>query len=326
MINNELIEQLAEGLQKCDITENYSLEHKSDVPDEMQFIMDKIRMFFGQYWKDNLKELGIKETMQNYSKVYPINLLEKADVSMFEGILNDIVDDSEDDEDDEEFTEQELEQIADLFGDFNLAKLGELFLSGDEEPENVMLKTLLEHFQKCVDIEFEKTTEMLGIPKEEMTDEEKLNVWNTAFDKLNKTGIQDLMLGQRVPEIFGISKKNGAIEDFSNKKENHSKIDFLRKQYWLRRKFDCMLSFDELTEEDLISFSEENDAFKVTDEEIDKAVSAFVDTLDDTDREIYFMKQDGYTQEEIAEALGYKTHSAVTKRLAKMREKAEKIC
>ena len=44
-------------------------------------------------------------------------------------------------------------------------------------------------------------------------------------------------------------------------------------------------------------------------------------TLDSTELEICRLRKLHYTQAQIAEALGYKTHSAIVKRLAKMREK-----
>ncbi len=38
------------------------------------------------------------------------------------------------------------------------------------------------------------------------------------------------------------------------------------------------------------------------------------------------MREKGYTHAEIAQRLGYKTHSAVTKRLKAMREKYDEFC
>ena len=49
----------------------------------------------------------------------------------------------------------------------------------------------------------------------------------------------------------------------------------------------------------------------------------FLATLPEDDRTIFIMRENGKTQKEIAEALGYKTHSAVTKRLQAMREQFE---
>ena len=54
--------------------------------------------------------------------------------------------------------------------------------------------------------------------------------------------------------------------------------------------------------------------------------NAFLMLSNGTDREIYYMREKGYTHAEIAERLGYKTHNAVTKRLKVMREKYDEFC
>ena len=63
--------------------------------------------------------------------------------------------------------------------------------------------------------------------------------------------------------------------------------------------------------------------WKTKGHEYDEIRDGFAETLSSTDREIYSMREKGYTQEEIARRLGYKSHSAVTKRLKAMREKLD---
>ena len=48
------------------------------------------------------------------------------------------------------------------------------------------------------------------------------------------------------------------------------------------------------------------------------AVNEFLDTLSETDRKILTMRMDDVTLEKIAEELGFKTHSAVHKRIRKI--------
>lgn len=48
-------------------------------------------------------------------------------------------------------------------------------------------------------------------------------------------------------------------------------------------------------------------------------VQGFFELLDPTDAKIVRLAMDGFTHEQIAEKLGFKAHSAVTKRLQKMR-------
>ena len=48
-------------------------------------------------------------------------------------------------------------------------------------------------------------------------------------------------------------------------------------------------------------------------------------TLSSTDKEIYYLSEKGLTQKEIADRLGYKTHSAVSKRMKIMNKDFKKI-
>ncbi len=333
--HSELIDLLAKALQKDDFTEDYSLEHKTEIPAEMQGIMNKTELFFGQYWKNGLKEMGIKDSARNYSAMFPVNLLEKADLSIFEDVFNMAHDGiksiEKSDDDGYEPTDEEEKQITDLFVNFDLVKLYDLLLScfddeSDTEPEikskMQLYKPLFEALQKRVDKDFEKESEILGIPKDEMSEEQKLSVWQRSADISAQNVIINLMLAQKIPEMFNLLKKNGAANDFNNGvKENHPKIDFERKWYGLRRKFDCVLSFDELGENALVGLSPEEQAIEISDADFDKIIAGFLDALDDTDRTICYLKMDGKTQDEIAQELGYKNHSAVTKRMAKIREK-----
>ncbi len=47
-------------------------------------------------------------------------------------------------------------------------------------------------------------------------------------------------------------------------------------------------------------------------------VKQFTDSLSEKDKKILEMRLEGYTQEEIAEELGYKNHSGVQKRITKI--------
>ena len=57
----------------------------------------------------------------------------------------------------------------------------------------------------------------------------------------------------------------------------------------------------------------------IAESELKTLIKEFLQTRDSIDRKIYRMREKDMTHEEIAEALGYKTHSAVTKRLEKLR-------
>ncbi len=93
-----------------------------------------------------------------------------------------------------------------------------------------------------------------------------------------------------------------------------------------------MLSLEELQEKDekngtdVIAnarsvFDDGSQSAADADAECMKLRNAFADTLDSTDLAIFEMREKGMKDKEIAAALKYKTHSAVVKRLAKMKEK-----
>lgn len=287
----EQVKEIKEFFKENDITANSSLDAEIDISPDKADIFNRTKKIFAQYWKDNLKSLGINKSMNNFSKDHPVNFLMNVDGN----ILSEV--------------------IAELYGQLNV------------ESDVDFIDAFCGMYQKPLMIGVERYAKKLGKTSDDLTDEELIFVVDKVAGIIIEEILKVVMIGQQVPELYDVSRKSAVIEDFNeNQKENHPKIDFLRKQYGLKRKFDSVLSFDELAEEDLVNLNFESDFEQISDEEIDKAVAAFIDTLDDVERTIYFMKQDGCTQEEIAKALGYKTHSAVTKRLAKMKEKAIRYC
>ena len=83
-----------------------------------------------------------------------------------------------------------------------------------------------------------------------------------------------------------------------------------------------MLSFDELAESALVGLGPDEYASELSDFDIMNIAKGFIDTLDETDQKICRMRMEHKTQKEIAEELGFQSHSAVTKRLEKLKEKA----
>ncbi len=304
----EQIETIKSAFKKFDITEGFAPTPKSDMTPEKADFSNRVRRIFKQYWTDNLKDFGITKSMKNYSNNHPVNLLMNTDSSIVEELLLDYSD------------------WFDKNTDYSQININEVFnmLADNNKSDTPNIFTLC---KKRIDKGLDEYAQGAGKDVSELSNEEIWAVFDKVFSSLSADEINILMIGQQVPALAELSKKTQTVEDFNNNvKENHPKTDFLRKQYGLRRKFDNLLSFEELAEDDLISLNSENEFEQITDEAIERVAAGFVETLDDVERTIYFMKQDGYTQEEIAHALGYKTHSAVTKRLAKMKEKAIKYC
>ena len=143
--------------------------------------------------------------------------------------------------------------------------------------------------------------------------------------------INALMTAQKTPEIFAALHKDDtkltAHEDFNDSVcENHDKINFLKRWTHSDTQFGAVLSLEAVMASNMDAVENASDFFSST-ESTEKAYmelrNGFLATLSGDDRIIFIMRENGKMQKEIAEALGYKTHSAVTKRLQAMREQLE---
>jgi hypothetical protein len=122
--------------------------------------------------------------------------------------------------------------------------------------------------------------------------------------------------------IIDTAKEFRCFEDFDYR-ESNQKIDFVRKWYHTRTKHPqisfegyqehCKQYYDDIEWEipdPISSFEEEVEA------RVD--VNKFLSKIKDKDKQILQMRAEGYTNQEIADRLGYKTHSAVVKRIKKL--------
>ena len=113
--------------------------------------------------------------------------------------------------------------------------------------------------------------------------------------------------------------ENRTVEDYETTSSSTVKTDFMRK--WHHNRSGKPISLDEMME------SEEGDIFEVADprSEFEQKVisemqiTAFAEqSISEKDREILKLRMDGLTEQEIADKVGYKTASAVHKRIAKI--------
>lgn len=138
---------------------------------------------------------------------------------------------------------------------------------------------------------------------------------------LNHT-VKRVMAKYEMYEILDVAKEFRCHEDFDYRHSNQ-KTDFTRKWYHTRTQHP-IISLDaeidkyakynngrELDFEDLNQNTEEQVVSEVM-------VKQFMDGLSEKDRKILEMRLVGYTQEEIADELGYKNHSGVQKRITKI--------
>ena len=271
--------ELQSFFQQNDFTANMALNRDYNSEGEQAEIFIRTKKIFGEYWLGNLRKLGVKRKMKNFSKDYPVNFLENADADYFS------------------------EQISEIYADPDkLSEYIDRFFEMYEEP--VMLG--LDSYAKSV-----------GKEVDDLTDDEIHTVVEKVAGVIDETLIETVMQGQQVPQIFGISKKIPQHEDFTEQL-NQDKINFYNKWTHANTKLGAPLLFSELSEDESTgiegarNFFDNNPAeeqrYKFLREE-------FAKTLNSTDREIYYLAEQGYKQKEIAKRLGYKTHSAISKRM-----------
>lgn len=285
----EQLTELQSFFQQSDFTANMTLNRECNLKGEQAEIFVRIKKIFGEYWLGNLRPLGVNRKMKNFSKYYPVNLLENADADYFS------------------------EQISEIYTDPDkLNEYTDRFFEMYEEP--VMLG--LDCYAKSVSKEID-----------DLTDDEIHTVVEKIAGVIDETLIETVMQGQQVSEIFGISKKIPQHEDFSEQL-NQDKINFYNKWTHCKTKLGAPLFFSELSEEETTNIEGVKNFFANNPAEEQRYIflrDEFAKTLSSTDKEIYYLSEKGLTQKEIADRLGYKTHSAVSKRMKIMNKDFKKF-
>lgn len=254
---------------------------------------ERLQKHFAKVWNAQMMQLSKKGSLLNYSSNHPVRCLEEAEAKLVAGTVMEILDNE------------------------NLCRyIIEATLTSMED-------SIMEDIQ-CYAQERGKSMEALS--------EKELDA---AFDRFSDRFLGKMMnlleQVQQVPEILNMGKSMPAQEDFSEKAwKNYDEINFERKWNHSRTKTGAMLELDEemeRTSQDFraqMSFAAVNDGLDAvfTEEEVcEQLLNAFIQSVEDsTDREILYLRADGLTQAEIAQRLGFKNHSAVTKRLDKLRK------
>ena len=282
-------DELVVFFQSNDFTANMALEREHNFEGEQAKIYVRTKKIFGEYWLGNLRKLGVKRKMKNYSKDHPVNFLENADADYFS------------------------EQISEIYAAPNkLSEYIDRFFEMYGEP--VMLG--LDCYAKSV-----------GKEIDDLTDDEIHTVVEKVAGVIDETLIETVMQGQQVPQIFGISKKIPQHEDFTEQL-NQDKINFYNKWTHANTKLGAPLLFSELSDDEATNIEGAKMFFANDPEEERRYIflrDEFAKTLNGTDREIYYLLEKGITQKEIAKRLGYKTHSAVSKRMKIMNKDFKKF-
>lgn len=129
--------------------------------------------------------------------------------------------------------------------------------------------------------------------------------------------VETVMKVMDYEESTKVIKSIPTYEDFNHrKKNNYRAVDFDRKWNHERAEVE-VVSLDELENES----SETAVTADVTEEALANIKKDnFWASISDKDRNLLNMRMSGFTHEEIAKELGYKTHSAVTKRIQKLKK------
>ena len=282
-------EEAREFFLKHDYTVHKSSFDPMTASDAELRLYQKAKGFFRESWLAQLKEMGGKGSMKNFTKNYPLRVLGDANENLISGTVMGILSD-------DDLTE----------------KIFDSFFSAMEEPLNAGFNAYAKSLKK------EPT---------ELSDTEIKEVVDKLVDLYLAEMMNLYMKSQGVPELVKTVKKNGAHEDFNNDvMNNRDKIDFDRKWYHLRTKLGAPLSLDELAETTPEALADAEAFFKDNEKEYIILRREFLDTLNSADREIYIMLENECTQAEIAERLGYKTHSAITKREKKIKQQLKEFC
>lgn len=275
----EQLTELQSFFQQSDFTSNMTLDREYDFDGERSEIFVRAKKIFGEYWLGNLRPLGVNRKMKNFSKDYPVNFLENADADYFSEEISKIYTNPE-------MLNEYIDRFFEMYG------------------EPVMLG--LDTYAKSV-----------GKEADDLTDDEIHTVVEKIAGVIDETLIETVMQGQQVSEIFGISKKIPQHEDFAERL-NQDKINFYNKWTHAKTKLGAPLLFSELSENETTDIEGEKMFFANDPKEEKRYIflrDEFAKTLNSTDKEIYYLSEKGITQKEIAKRLGYKTHSAVSKRM-----------
>ena len=77
------VEEIKNAFIKNDITADMIPGKKPQMDEKQARTYMRVKRIFGDYWRKNLPQFGIKRLMQNYSKDFPVNLLQDADTEFF---------------------------------------------------------------------------------------------------------------------------------------------------------------------------------------------------------------------------------------------------
>lgn len=294
--DSDVIEQLEKYYRNHDFTNNIPSFDDRKYSQNQVRIYVKAKEFFALSWLSQLPAFGNKRSMKNYSKNYLLNCLKEGDAAFI------------------------ADKTAEIYGD------AEKFKEAIDYFFSVMEEGLTIGFTACAASK--------GKTPDELTDEEIHDVVDKVAELYMNEMIHALMIAQLVGRIYKVlstgDDKLEAHEDFNESRlENHDKINFDKHWTHSDTALGAPLMFGELSQADTEALEAARSIFDTGDSEEDtekqylELRNGFLDTLSREDQQIFEMREEGKTQNDIAKVLGFKTHSAITKHLQAMREQFE---
>ena len=290
-------EEMREYFVKNDYTTAKSDFDVSKVSPAQAKLYMKAKGFFLDAWLKQQKKMGGKGSLKNFSNDHPLKLMEQKNEELIVGTVGKIL--------------------------------------GDEEQYAQIIDTFFDQFQPQFMVGFNAYAASVNKNVDDLTDSEIDMVVNKVVDAFYETMMELLMKSQGIPAVIGITSDvhNQTHQDFPAE-ENFDKIDFERAFYHTRTEIDTILSLDEFQENDYDAWESAKSFFDQTNDEFDPVAedkkeqliwNAYYQVLDNVEREILELRVKKFTNEDIAKQLGYKTPSAISKRLAKMRKKFDEL-
>ena len=269
------IEELKAFFKDHDFSTQVSRYKTKTATDMQNRTYIKAKKHFLSTWNKQMKLLTGKGSLINFTSDAPVRRLEEANAKLVAGTMLEIL-----------TNETLCESIID---------------------------SMLTALEGDIDAELEKYAKTHNKAVEDMTDAEFALVFDQFADLFLGVMMNKLMQTESVPEVMSLSKELGTHEDFAwTAGNNYDKIDFNRQWNHTRTKTGAMESLDQMKEFEL---NEPESAAEFSDEdpqahlEMVETIKEFYEFLgDETDVKIFKLTANGYTQKQIAEHLGFKTH------------------
>ena len=282
------IAELKAFFRDHDFSTEVSKYNPMTAPEELNRVYIKAKKHFLSSWNKQMKLLTGKGSLINFTSNAPVRCLEEANENLVAGAVMEIL--------------------------------------TDETLCECIIDSMLTTLEGDITAELEKYAKGHNKTVEELTEAEFTLVFDQFADLFLSVMMNKLMQVESVPDILGVSKEIGAHEDFATTANtNFNKVDFNRQWDHTRTRVGELESLDQMediehkTPELATEFSDEDPQAHLEMVETIKEFYAFLG--DETDVKIFKFNANGYTQKQIAERLGFKTHSAVGKRLKKIEEK-----